>query len=364
MLFATMNNMEIKQDRKAALKKIKTLSYSQKVDTESFRKKIEETFSTDYIPGKVEITEKEFGGVSCSIICPELFSANRAMIYIHGGNFIAGSRQSWTSFCSTFATATSTKIILPEFRLAPEHPFPAQAEDIENVFKSVLLSEKINLKMNSTDDIDIKEAVVESLKKSYLETGMIKEDKEKPEIIIAADSSGASIALSFLLGLDKKYLSEISKIILLSPILEYSFDDATVALKKLKDEVTNAESIRQCACMYTYESNISSYSVSPIKAEDSLYEGFPEFYIQCGAKELMLPYNKQFELKLARSGVKCTLDIVEDMMFLFQLADESLMEAYESITRIGDWINFRGGETKEEIEERKRLIKENNITVE
>ena len=338
--------MEIKQDRKAALKKIKTLSYSQKVDTESFRKKIEETFSTDYIPGKVEITEKEFGGVSCSIICPELFSANRAMIYIHGGNFIAGSRQSWTSFCSTFATATSTKIILPEFRLAPEHPFPAQAEDIENVFKSVLLSEKINLKMNSTDDIDLKE------------------DKEKPEIIIAADSSGASIALSFLLGLDKKYLSEISKIILLSPILEYSFDDATVALKKLKDEVTNAESIRQCACMYTYESNISSYSVSPIKAEDSLYEGFPEFYIQCGAKELMLPYNKQFELKLARSGVKCTLDIVEDMMFLFQLADESLMEAYESITRIGDWINFRGGETKEEIEERKRLIKENNITVE
>ena len=346
MLFATMNNMEIKQDRKAALKKIKTLSYSQKVDTESFRKKIEETFSTDYIPGKVEITEKEFGGVSCSIICPELFSANRAMIYIHGGNFIAGSRQSWTSFCSTFATATSTKIILPEFRLAPEHPFPAQAEDIENVFKSVLLSEKINLKMNSTDDIDIKE------------------DKEKPEIIIAADSTGASIALSFLLGLDKKYLSEISKIILLSPILEYSFDDATVALKKLKDEVTNAESIRQCACMYTYESNISSYSVSPLKAEDSLYEGFPEFYIQCGAKELMLPYNKQFELKLARSGVKCTLDIVEDMMFLFQLADESLMEAYESITRIGDWINFRGGETKEEIEERKRLIKENNITVE
>lgn len=346
MLFATMNNMEIKQDRKAALKKIKTLSYSQKVDTESFRKKIEETFSTDYIPGKVEITEKEFGGVSCSIICPELFSANSAMIYIHGGNFIAGSRQSWTSFCSTFATATSTKIILPEFRLAPEHPFPAQAEDIENVFKSVLLSEKINLKMNSTDDIDIKE------------------DKEKPEIIIAADSTGASIALSFLLGLDKKYLSEISKIILLSPILEYSFDDATVALKKLKDEVTNAESIRQCACMYTYESNISSYSVSPIKAEDSLYEGFPEFYIQCGAKELMLPYNKQFELKLARSGVKCTLDIVEDMMFLFQLADESLMEAYESITRIGDWMNFRGGETKEEIEERKRLIKENNITVE
>ena len=346
MLFATMNNMEIKQDKKAALKKIKTLSYSQKVDTESFRKKIEETFSTDYIPGKVEITEKEFGGVSCSIICPELFSANRAMIYIHGGNFIAGSRQRWTSFCSTFATATSTKIILPEFRLAPEHPFPAQAEDIENVFKSVLLSEKINLKMNSTDDIDIKE------------------DKEKPEIIIAADSTGASIALSFLLGLDKKYLSEISKIILLSPILEYSFDDATVALKKLKDEVTNAEIIRQCACMYTYESNISSYSVSPIKAEDSLYEGFPEFYIQCGAKELMLPYNKQFELKLARSGVKCTLDIVEDMMFLFQLADESLMEAYESITRIGDWINFRGGETKEEIEERKRLIKENNITVE
>lgn len=344
MLFATMNNMEIKQDKKAALKKIKTLSYSQKVDTESFRKKIEETFSTDYIPGKVEITEKEFGGVSCSIICPELFSANRAMIYIHGGNFIAGSRQSWTSFCSTFATATSTKIILPEFRLAPEHPFPAQAEDIENVFKSVLLSEKINLKMNSTDDA--------------------KEDKEKPEIIIAADSTGASIALSFLLGLDKKYLSEISKIILLSPILEYSFDDATVALKKLKDEVTNAEIIRQCACMYTYESNISSYSVSPIKAEDSLYEGFPEFYIQCGAKELMLPYNKQFELKLARSGVKCTLDIVEDMMFLFQLADESLMEAYESITRIGDWINFRGGETKEEIEERKRLIKENNITVE
>ena len=66
----------------------------------------------------------------------------------------------------------------------------------------------------------------------------------------------------------------------------------------------------------------------------------------------------------AISGAEPPLGSYKPDYVSFKLADESLMEAYESITRIGDWINFRGGETKEEIEERKRLIKENNITVE
>ena len=119
--------MEIKVDRKAAVKKLKALVLSPKNEVEAFRSKLEKKFKADFIPNHVERTEKKIGGVKCDILVPEIFASNRIVIYVHGGSFVGGSRDSWRSFCSIFANAVSAKVVVPEFRLAPSYPFPSRS---------------------------------------------------------------------------------------------------------------------------------------------------------------------------------------------------------------------------------------------
>ena len=109
----------MKIDRKAALKKLKALIFNSKTEVEDYRKNLEDTYSTVFLPNRVECTEKEFGGVTCDVISPMVCSSCRVMIYIHGGSFVGGSRKASRGFCAQLAHASSCRIIVPEFRLPP-----------------------------------------------------------------------------------------------------------------------------------------------------------------------------------------------------------------------------------------------------
>ena len=78
---------------------MRSLVISSKQEPDPFRKKIEQTFSSVFLPGKVERTTSRLGGVPCDILTPEVSATNRTIIYIHGGSFVGGSRDSWRSFC-------------------------------------------------------------------------------------------------------------------------------------------------------------------------------------------------------------------------------------------------------------------------
>ena len=236
------------------------------------------------------------------------------------------SRDSWRSFCSIFANAVSAKVVVPEFRLAPSYPFPSSIEDVEKVF-----------------------------------CGILEEDESK-EIILAADGSGASIALGLMLRTEEKKRSLVSKIILISPWLDLSTE--TLSNKKIRDEVLGNEDLRHAADLYTYSSNLKNIQVSPLFASENDFSNFPEVYIQCGEKEILLDNAEALAQKIIYSGGKCILDVWQGMMFMFQMADEFLLESHEAVEKIGQYINKRNGLSESEIKERERLMRENNIAVE
>jgi acetyl esterase/lipase len=325
-----MRSMEIRVDRKAALKKIKTLVLSPKNDIETFRTKLEKKFKSDFLPNRVELIEKKIGSVKCDILVPEVFASNRVTVYIHGGSFVGGSRDSWRSFCSVLATATSSKVIVPEFRLAPSYPYPASLEDLEVIFDF----------LHNEDEIS----------------------ENKNEIIFAADGSGASIAtgLLFRVGERKKI---VSKLILFSPWLDLSFDTSAFPSKKAKDEILSSEDLKCAAELYTYSSNLSNLFVSPLQATQKEFENFPEVYIQCGKKEILFQQAQRFCDLLNSCRIKFTLDAVDDMMYMFQMADEFLTESHFAVERVGNFVNQRNGLTEKEKKEREHLLRENNIIV-
>ena len=305
--------MEIQDDRKAAIKKLKLLTYNSKSNLDSFRQKMEEAFTTVFLPNGVERTEYKYGNIDCDILSPEMYSSNRVMIYIHGGCFSGGSRKAYRTFCSSLATKCYCRVVIPEFRLAPAYPCPAAIEDVQAVFRSLFTEEQIQASLN-TDKAST---------------------PKLPEIIIAADGSGATIACALLYNLRERYKNCISHIVFFSPWLDLSPSSKIMSSKKISDEILNLDVFRKSVTDYTYTENTKISSVSPLLASDEQLKGFPPVFIQMGSKEILLDDAKEFAARLKENGSKCELDIWKGMMFMFQMADEYLHESHLALDKVG-----------------------------
>ena len=110
-------------DRRAALKKLKNMYLSPKIDLNDFRLRMDDVFSSVFLPNNVEYEETSYRTIKCDCISPVMFSSNRVLLYVHGGSFVAGSRAAYRPFVAALANATASKAYLPEFRLAPSQSF-------------------------------------------------------------------------------------------------------------------------------------------------------------------------------------------------------------------------------------------------
>lgn len=304
--------MNSSRNRQNAVKKLKTFLFTPKSMLESFREKIDETFSSVYLPNGVEREEKVFAGITCDVLSPEISASNRVLVYVHGGSFVGGSRVSYRPFAAMLSNVCSTKAVLPEFRLAPAFPFPNGIEDVEAVLKQVYIELSVSLSLDT-------------------EGSALK----APEIILAADTTGASIALAAVFRANQKLKSAIKKIVLFSPWLNFTPDDDMFTERRAQDEVFTADAVRFCAESYTYADNWQNPLVSPLKASREMLLGLPDVFLQCGKNEIFYDDDVIFSDILKNHGVNCQLDAWDNMMPLFQLADEYLKESHLALERVG-----------------------------
>lgn len=300
-------------DRKSAVKRLKNLVYNGKSDAETFRKKLNGTFTETFLPNNVEFEETSYGNIKCDVLSPEIYASNRVMLYIHGGSFVGGSRAAYRAFCSSLASKCFCRVVIPEYRLAPSYPFPAANEDIQNVFKSLFTEEQVACALNSDKG-----------SKSVL-----------PEFIIAADGSAASILCSLIFNLRDRYRFCVKNVILFSPWLDISPDSRCMTTKKIKDDVLSSDSFKKSSAVYTYESNTVNPFISPLKANDEQLKNFPPLTIQLGSREFLLKDAEDFTKRMTALGNKCTLDVWQDMIFMFQMADQYFYESHLALDKIG-----------------------------
>ncbi|MFC2330820.1 MAG: alpha/beta hydrolase [Treponema sp.] len=310
--------MSSPENRKAALKKLKLLIYNPKYDINIFRKKIDDAFHTPFLPGHAENNEHNYGGVLCDVLVPEIHSSKRIMLYIHGGCFTGGSRSSYRNFCAALANRAFSRVVVPEYRLAPAYPFPAALEDIQAVFRALFADEQAARSLDFRAD---EAAGLENLS----------EIDNQPEFIIGADGAGATIALALVLNLRERYRKCIKNIVLFSPWLNLSDSSPLKTGKKINDGIMSGECLKYSGDSYTYSGNLENPLVSPLFAPKELLTDFPPVYMQMGANEILLEDAKKFDKLLKENGVQCRLDIWKDMMHLFQLADEYLDEAHDAL---------------------------------
>ncbi len=336
--------MNMKVERKAAIKKLHTLVFTAKTELSAYREGIENTFGTVFLPNNVECSECEYGGIKCDMLVPEVYTSSRIILYIHGGSFVGGSRNSWRNFCASVANAASCRVLVPEFRLAPTYPFPASTDDIVSTFSAVCENEELAWR-EANNFTDSKEAF-------------------HAQIILMADGSGASLAMALVFRLNKEFRNTIRDIIFFSPWLDLTSNNPLISGKKVSDEVISGSDLHRAVDMYTYATNISNPLVSPLQAKIEDFENFPPVYIQMGEKEILVQQAKQLADILAKVNVECVLDIWPDMIYMFQMADEYLPDSHLAVEKIGKYICRREEVVEDNTLERERIMKKNNIHIE
>jgi acetyl esterase/lipase len=252
------------------------------------------------VPLHIQVDAFQTGDIYTEWIFPPGADDQRVILYLHGGGYVSGSVAIHKLLCVALAQATGMRLLLPEYRLAPENPFPAALEDALSAYHWLL------------------------------------EQGFKPEnIVIAGDSAGGGLSLAAVLSLRGTGEPLPAAVVCLSPWADLTLSGGSHQTKAKSDPVLYAKELRYWALSYTDEGNLSNPLVSPVYAD---FHGFPPMLIQVGSEEILLDDAVTVAEKARAAGVDVTLSIYEGLWHVWHAAGTWLPESRQALAEIGRFV--------------------------
>lgn len=282
-------------------KLFKQTLYSSKIPLSTIREEYDSFFYSPYLPNNTDITRDTIGSVPVEILEPEVAAAKRVILYAHGGSFVNGSCKAARNFCASFAHECACKLFLPEYRRAPEYPFPAGLEDIFVTYRGIL--------------------------KKYAFS--------PASVVIAGDEAGANLAIALIHYLKQKKLPQPAALVLISPWLDISCSNEEIHTLQKSDKFLLKEALQAAAGRYTTFDNVQNPLVSPLYGS---FTNFPPVFIQCGSQEILSADAKALAQKIEAVGGQAQLDIWPEMWHFFQAMDAQAKEAHLAVEKMGQWV--------------------------
>lgn len=234
----------------------------------------------------------------------EWVSVNRAhmkkyvILYCHGGGYSTGSSLYARTLTSKLAMSTSMDVLSFDYRLAPEHPYPAATQDVMKVWDYLML-----LGYGARD------------------------------IIVAGDSAGGNLALSLVLKLKEEERLLPRGLVLMSPWTDLTSSGKSHETKADMDPVLNEEYIHRMVNSYAQNMDLSNPYISPLFGD---FTGFPPTYIQVGENEILLSDAIRLHKKMIDANVSVRLEHFPGMWHVFQMSP--FKTAYEAMDRNAEFI--------------------------
>ncbi|MCK9304640.1 MAG: alpha/beta hydrolase [Bacteroidales bacterium] len=251
------------------------------------------------IPRDITISEQFIEGIKSEWLIPKDSNTNKVILYVHGGGYVSGSCSDHRGLISKFARNTGVQNLIFEYRLAPEHPFPAALDDSVKIYKWLLSS------------------------------GF------KPEnILIAGESAGGGLCLATLLALKERNIP--------MPI-------AGVAISPWTDLICSSESYKTKNKLSPAPLNswtvFSNYYVGDNKADNPLISplygdlnGLPSIFINAGEDDELFEDGEKFYLKSKEAGVDIQFRAGKGMLHCYPLLAPMFREATEAMAEIVDFV--------------------------
>jgi acetyl esterase/lipase len=244
------------------------------------------------------------GAVAGEWVTPAKARYDRVIYYLHGGGFIVCSPATHRMIAGNLAQAGDARALLIDYRLAPEHPFPASLQDSLAGYRWLLAS------------------------------GI------RPEhVIVAGDSAGGALTLGLLLALRGKGEPLPAAAVCLSPATDAAQSGASFTARVRDEAFLTQDFCRQALAMYLGEQDRRTPLASPLYAD---LHGLPPILIHVGTHELLLDDSTRFADKARAAGVDVTLKIWDGMWHVFQ-GFGGVPEAAQSMAEIGAFMKAHFG---------------------
>lgn len=236
---------------------------------------------------------------------PQQADERSAILYLHGGGFATGSIKSHRGIVGQIAEAGNIRALLIEYRLAPEHPFPAALDDALLAYEW--------LRKNGYD-----------------------------RIVIASESAGGSLAIATVTSLFDKHMPLPLLIVCMSPLIDLEGTGESVTANAKRDPWLTVEA-KAIFKYYIGSNDPRNPLISPLYAN---YANFPPLLIHVGGDEIMLSDSTRLAEKAKHAGVDVQIKIWEGMWHAFPFFAPFVPEATQAIIEIGDFIRTKLNENK------------------
>ncbi len=254
---------------------------------------------------KLNTEPVDVNGVPGEWVTPPRVEGGRTVLYLHGGYYVLGSIRSYRNMAGNVAAAARARALIVDYRLAPEHPFPAALDDALTAYHWLL------------------------------------EHEATPEqITLAGDSAGGGLALALLLFLRERGEPLPAAAVCMSPATDLSLSGETWRTNARKDVVVSRYLAEQAQLMYLRDTDPCNPLASPLFAG---LHGLPPILIQVGSDEFVLSDSICFAECARSAGVDVTLEVWPGMQHVWQFCASLLPEGRQALTRIGDFIRAVSG---------------------
>jgi len=252
------------------------------------------------LPKDVHCEPVNAGGAPAEWITTPGVVTDRVICYLHGGGYVLGSINTHREMASRLSRAASARVLILDYRLAPEHPFPAAVDDSTAAYRW-LLSVGVN----------------------------------PARLIIADESAGGGLTVATLVALRDAGEPLPAAGICLSPWVDLECLGESIVTKAEIDPVVNKDHILMLAKAYLGNTDPCTPLASPLYAD---LTGLPPLLIQVGTAECLFDDARRLANRARAAGVDVTLEPWDDMIHMWHMFAAILPEGQQAIDRIGEFI--------------------------
>jgi monoterpene epsilon-lactone hydrolase len=270
-------------------------------DVNEQRRQLHQLLSAQPLPAEVTVTAAALGGVPTAEITVDGVEPRHLVLYFHGGVYVMGDAFLTADLASQVGRRTRAKVISVDYRLAPEHPYPAAVDDALAAYEALL--------QNGTAPSDI---------------------------AFAGESAGGGLAVATLVNARDHGLHLPAADFVMSPYVDLTLAGATMETKREVDPLMSREALQARVTDYAAGQDAAVGLISPIFADLS---GLPPLIIQAGTHEVLLDDAVRLARQAATADVEVTLDITPGVPHVFQAYYPILDEAAAALDRAGQFLS-------------------------
>ncbi|MGF6933593.1 monoterpene epsilon-lactone hydrolase [Paraburkholderia sp. UCT70] len=243
---------------------------------------------------------------------PSSASQREVMLYLHGGGFVLGDAEGFRGLAGAIAEDAQARVLIVDYRLAPESPYPAAVEDAADAYEWLL--------SNGTP---------------------------ASAVVMAGDSAGACLVLAALSVARNRDLPMPAAAVLFSPWIDLSLQGNTVVSKQAEDLMLDSQMLLGCVQAYLGGAAVSDPLASPLGAD---FEGFPPLLVQAGSAEILLDDSVRLASRAGAQGVAVCLEVWPNMPHVWQSFAPVLEEGWRAIRGASAFLRRHLNDARERLD--------------